>query len=112
MRLERILEELNVSITITDLEGKILYLNEASARVNAQAGGKKLVGQQVRECHTARSRAIIERLFAGETNAYTITKRGDRKLIYQTPWRVDGQVRGLVEFSIVLPPALPHYDRG
>ena len=44
-------------------------------------------------------------------HCYTITKRGKRKLIYQTPWRENGEVRGLVEFSFVLPDDMPHYDR-
>ena len=39
-------------------------------------------------------------------------KHGQRKLIYQTPWRENGEVRGLVEISIVLPDEMPHYDRG
>ena len=45
-------------------------------------------------------------------HCYTISKHGQRKLIYQTPWREDGEVRGLVEISIVLPDEMPHYDRG
>ena len=110
--LATILEELPVSITITDREGRIIYLNEASSVVNAKGGGKELVGKQVRDCHNDRSRAIIDRLFAGETNAYTISKRGQRKLIYQCPWRVGGEVMGLVEFSLVIPEVMPHYDRG
>ncbi len=104
-------EELDVAITITNLEGKLIYMNQRAAEVNAQAGGKDLVGQQVRNCHSERSRAIIESLFAGATNAYTIDKQGLRKLIYQTPWRVDGQIQGLIEFSIVIPQEMPHYVR-
>ncbi|MBR5611017.1 MAG: hypothetical protein IKW65_05805 [Bacteroidales bacterium] len=41
----------------------------------------------------------------------TISKKGLRKMIYQTVWRQDGKVAGLVEFSIVLPEEMPHYDR-
>ena len=48
----------------------------------------------------------------GTTNAYTIEKRGVRKLIYQTPWYEEGKVAGLVEYSIVLPPDMPHKVRG
>lgn len=107
-----IFDGLDVSITVTDLEGKLIYMNDSSAEVNAAAGGKALIGQQVRDCHNARSIAIIERLLAGENNAYTIDKKGRRKLIYQTAWRVDGQVQGLVEFSIVIPSEMPHYSRG
>jgi len=110
--LQQVLEELPLAITITDLEGTIVYMNAASAQVNARGGGKALVGKQVRDCHNERSKAIIERLFQGETNVYTISKQGQRKLIYQCPWRVNGEVRGLVELSAVIPEDMPHYVRG
>ncbi len=105
-------EQFPVALTITDLEGTIVYMNEKSAEVNAKGGGKDLIGKQVRDCHNERSRAIIEQLFKGEVNAYTIEKKGVRKLIYQAPWRVEGEVRGLVELSIILPDGeMPHYVR-
>ena len=50
-------------------------------------------------------------LETGEANAYTITKHGQRKMIYQTPWRRDGRVAGLIEISMVIPSDMPHYDR-
>ena len=110
--LATIFETFPVAITITDREGTIIYMNEKSAEVNAKAGGKALIGNQVRDCHNARSKAIIEQLFAGNINAYTIEKQGVRKLIYQAPWSENGEVHGLVELSIILPSAeLPHYIR-
>ncbi len=111
LSVEELLEELNVSITITDREGNIIYLNQASAKVNAGGGGKQLVGQQVRACHNEHSRAIIEMLMEGQTHVYTIDKRGQHKLIYQTPWKKNGQVQGLIEFSMVLPDNMPNYVR-
>lgn len=33
-------------------------------------------------------------------------------MIYQTVWKEDGKIAGLVEFSIVLPEEMPHHDRG
>ncbi len=110
--LHAVWEQFPVALTITDLEGTIVYMNEKSAEVNAKGGGKDLIGKQVRDCHNERSRAIIEQLFKGEFNAYTIEKKGVRKLIYQAPWRVEGDVRGLVELSIILPDGeMPHYVR-
>ncbi|PID90440.1 MAG: hypothetical protein CSA97_02870 [Bacteroidetes bacterium] len=106
------LDGIDIAVTITDLEGRIVYLNPRSAEVNAGGDASKLLGEQVRDCHSARSNAIIERLMAGETNVYTISKKGQRKLIYQSPWRVGGEVKGLIEFSIVIPEDMPHYDRG
>ena len=34
------------------------------------------------------------------------------KLIYQTVWRREGRIGGLVEFSLEIPAELPHYVRG
>jgi len=52
-------------------------------------------------------------LAEGSSNAYTIEKAGQRKLIYQTPWYDEGgTVAGLVEYSIVLPTDMPHKIRG
>lgn len=51
-------------------------------------------------------------LDSGGSNAYTIEKKGLRKMIYQTAWKVDGKVAGLVEISMVIPSDMPHYVRG
>lgn len=32
-------------------------------------------------------------------------------MIYQTPWRVDGKISGMVEISMVIPDEMPHYIR-
>ena len=70
-------------------------------------------GRSLLPCHNERSREIIRRLIeTGGRNVYTIEKRGVHKLIYQTAWREEGVVRGLVEFSMELPDAMPHYVRG
>ena len=44
-------------------------------------------------------------------DAYTIEKGGQKKLIYQAPWYVDGEYRGLVELALPLPDTLPHFVR-
>ncbi len=63
-------------------------------------------------CHNANSQAIIRHMLAtGESNAYTIEKNGVHKMIYQTPWRRDGQIAGLVEISMIIPATLPHHIR-
>ena len=64
-------------------------------------------------CHNDRSRGIISRILEeGMTNSYTISKKGQRKLIHQTPWYRDGRIAGIIELSIVIPDQMPHYDRG
>lgn len=100
--------ELDCAITVCDTAGIVVYQNDHSCKVNGDVRGKSLI-----PCHNERSRAIIDRLLSeGGSNSYTIEKKGVRKLIHQTPWRVDGKVCGLVEFSIALPAEMPHYVRG
>lgn len=76
--------------------------------------GKCMLG-----CHNERSRGIIARILSeGVSNSYTISKKGQRKLIHQTPWYKDAAdgsgrtVAGIVELSVVIPEEMPHYDRG
>jgi hypothetical protein len=111
MDLETILNGLDVAITITDEQGNFIFVNSKSGEINAHSNAQSLIGKQVRQCHNDRSIAIIEQLFKGEKNVYTITKKGQEKLIYQAPWTVDGVVKGLVELSMVIPKNMPHYDR-
>ena len=71
-----------------------------------------MIGKNLFECHSEGARAKIRHMLAtGESNAYTITKNGQRKVIYQTPWRRDGRVAGMVEISMVVPGEMPHYER-
>ncbi len=96
------------AITVCDTEGIVLYQNARSQQVNGDVRGRSLI-----PCHNERSRRIIERLLTeGGDNVYTIEKRGIRKLIFQTPWRSDGRICGLVEFSLEIPAQMPHYVRG
>ena len=63
--------------------------------------------------HNERSQGIIRRLLTeGGSNAYTISKEGKRKMIYQAVWhKGDGSLGGLVELSMVIPEEMPHYIR-
>lgn len=100
-------DELDCALTACDTEGVVIYQNERSVAVNGDVGGRSLI-----PCHNERSQAIIAHLLAeGGRNVYTIEKRGVRKLIYQTVWRRDGAIGGLVEFSMELPDTMPHYVR-
>ena len=95
------------AITVCDLDGVVLYQNKRSIDVNGDVRGKSML-----PCHSTRSREIIQRLITeGTTNAYTIQKNGLKKMIYQTVWKENGEVAGLVEISMVIPEELPHYIR-
>lgn len=100
-------ENVAVSMTVCDTQGDVVYQNVKAVEALGEARGNNL-----QECHKPSSwEKIVEMLASGTTNAYTIEKRGVRKLIYQTPWYEDGKVAGLVEFSIVLPEGMPHKVR-
>lgn len=97
-----------VAMTVCDLEGKVVYQNNKAVEALGEARGHNL-----KECHQSSSWEKIRAMIAeGSTNAYTIEKRGVKKLIYQTPWYEEGEVAGLVEYSIVLPSDMPHKVRG
>lgn len=98
------------AMTVCDKDCKILYMNELSRKTFARFGDA--IGHNLMEYHGERAQKIIRHMLdTGQTNAYTIRKNGQRKLIYQTPWRVEGEVAGLIELSIPLPDDLPHYER-
>ena len=104
--------ELGVAVTVCDRDGVIVEMNDRSAATFEKDGGRDLVGRSLLECHPEPSRTkLVELLKTRRTNAYTIEKDGVKKLIYQTPWFQDGEVRGLVELSLVVPFELPHFVR-
>ena len=85
-------------------------MNEKSRATFASHGD--LIGHNMFECHSPRSQAKIRELMATDgTNSYTIQKNGVKKMIYQTTWKRDGKVAGLVEISMVIPEEMPHYVR-
>lgn len=101
------------SVTVSDRNHRIIYMNDKSAATYAADGGRALIGQELMACHNERSKAMIQALLeSGGQNVYTIDKAGQKKLIYQSAWRdEEGQVAGLVELSLVLPPDMPHFVR-
>lgn len=103
-------ESIGCAATVCDKDCRIIYMNELSRRTFAKNGD--IIGQDLMLCHPPHARKkIAEMLSNGSTNAYTIHKKGIKKLIFQSPWRKDGEIAGLVELSIPLPEDMPHYDR-
>lgn len=104
-------KEMNCAVTVCDSDGVIIYMNDKARETFASHG--ELIGKNLMGCHNEHSREIIRTLLeTGGSNAYTIEKGPVRKMIYQTAWKQDGIVAGLVEISIVLPAEMPHYIRG
>lgn len=103
-------DEVNCAITVCDADCRIIYMNEKSRTVFAKYGD--LIGHDLLQYHNERSRGIIRHLLeTGGVNCYTIQKGEVRKMIYQTAWRRDGQVAGLVEISMEIPEQMEHYVR-
>ena len=100
-------KEINVSITVSDTDGNVIYMNDKSKSVFSD-----MVGKNMMSCHKQSSQDKIKHLLNEKaTNVYTIQKGDVKKMIYQTPWYVDGEIKGLVEYSIILPEDMPHYVR-
>jgi PAS domain-containing protein len=106
-------EEAPVAITVTDADGVIVRMNARAREAFAQEGGGALVGRSVLDCHPEPARTRLAALLAERrANHYTISKRGQRKIIHQIPWYREGRYAGLVEVSVPIPDQLPHFDRG
>jgi hypothetical protein len=100
------------AVTVCDREGIILYMNDKSAQVFADDGGRALVGRNLLDCHPEPSRSkLVDLLARPRVNAYTIEKRDALKLIYQAPWEQGGEYAGIVEFSLEIPVVMPHFVR-
>lgn len=106
------LNGLPYAVTVCDLQGIILEMNEKAAETFQKDGGAALIGKNLLGCHPEPARSKLLRLLeSGERNIYTIEKNGIRKLICQTPWFQNNQRCGMVEMSIEIPCDMPHFQR-
>lgn len=106
------IKEFPGAITVCDRNGIILTMNDKAIATFANDGGAALIGTNLFDCHPEPSRTKLRELMASEqTNCYTIEKKGIHKLIYQSPWYVNGEFGGLVEISVEIPHPLPHFVR-
>ncbi len=100
------------AITVSDLDGIILEMNDRAAADYADRGGRALIGTNMLDCHPEPARTRVRELLeARRKNVYTIEKNGIRKLIYQSPWFESGTCRGFVELSLEIPVEVPHFIR-
>lgn len=102
----------NVVITVCDVTGKIIYMNDQSARQFSKYGGLALIGRSLFDCHPESACIKLRELLENpKSNIYTITKKGKKKMIVQSPWYEKEEYGGLVELSFELPDDIPHFDR-
>lgn len=100
-------ESLPCAITVCDRSYKIVYMNEKSADSEKESGGKELIGKNLMDCHPPKAQAKLREVMAsGSPHVYAVKKSGVRKLVYQSQWKRNGRVAGLVEIRIELPKKL------
>lgn len=106
------INELPAAITVTDAKGRICEMNAGSIATFTAEGGAALIGTDVLACHSAESHDKVADLYqTQQPNHYTIRKNGQRKIIHQLPWKLNGRFAGVIEISIPIPDELPHFDR-
>ena len=103
---------LGAAVTATNAQGVIVAMNKSACEIFAADGGAALIGRSVFDCHPEPARTKTRELYESRRpNHYTIRKNGRKKIIHQLPWFEDGVFAGVVEISIPIPDALPHFDR-
>jgi hypothetical protein len=112
MNSDQWVREFPAVITVCDCNGVLLAMNEKAVSIYEEEGGAALIGTNLLDCHPEPSRTqVMEMLKSGSTNVYTIQKKGIKKLIFQSPWFIDGRYSGFVELSFPIPEVTPHFNR-
>lgn len=100
------------AVTVCDPEGVIIEMNDQAVKLFHNFGGKELLGSNVFDCHPEPARSKLKDLMKQQLeNIYTIEKNGIKKMIYQSPWYVEGQYLGFVEIALPIADSMPHYVR-
>jgi transcriptional regulator with PAS, ATPase and Fis domain len=82
---------ISVAITVTDADGIITEMNPASVATFAADGGSSLIGSDVLACHPEPSRTRLASMYKSQqANHYTISKKGQKKIIHQIPLFKEG----------------------
>jgi transcriptional regulator with PAS, ATPase and Fis domain len=106
------IEKLDGNVIVCNAQGIIIYMNERAIKNYENDGGKDLIGRNLMDCHNENSRKkILEIMTTHKKNVYTIEKRGKKKIIYQSPWLIEGEFQGIIELSQEIPFEMPHYKR-
>lgn len=106
-------EDVGAAVTVADATGRIVAMNRRAAETFVAEGGHALLGSDVFACHPEPARSLLRELYAERrANHYTISTRGQHKIIHQMPFYSGSEFAGFVEISIPLPPELPHFERG
>jgi hypothetical protein len=100
------------AVTVCDPEGIIIEMNDKAVITFKEDGGRALIGKNVFDCHPEPAQRELAGLMkARQHNIYTIEKNSVKKLIYQSPWYLDGKYAGFIELSLEIPLEMPHFVR-
>ena len=106
------IKEFPAAVTVSDQDGIILEMNDRAAKTFAKDGGYALIGKNMLDCHPDPARGKLERIMdSRQPNIYTIEKNGVKKMIYQSPWYLEGKYAGFIEISLEIPFEMPHFIR-
>jgi transcriptional regulator with PAS, ATPase and Fis domain len=106
-------KEFPAAVTVCDTEGIILEMNDKAEIIFEKDGGRSLIGKNVLDCHPEPARLeLVGMMKTRQRNVYTIEKNGVKKLIFQSPWYLNGEYAGFIELSIEIPLDMPHFVRG
>ena len=99
-----VLEADRAAVVICDLEHTIIYMNPAAIDRYAKWGGKALMGKSLMNCHTEKSREMIQKVVdwfkaSGDNNlVYTFFNEKENKDVYMVALRNDvGDLIGYYE---------------
>ena len=100
------------AITISDTQGIVLEINDASAKVFEEDGGRGIIGKNMLDCHPDPSLDKLQHMLENQTsNAYFNSENSEKRFFFQSPWYRDGRYTGFVEISFQVPEIIPHFIR-
>ena len=106
------LDEFPAVVTVCNLEGKIVYLNNKALKNFENDGGAALIGSDIFNCHPEPSRSKLRELMAkAGTNIYYTLKKGESHLIHQCPLYENGRYTWYAEFIFVIPEGTATHNR-
>lgn len=100
------------AVTVCDPDGVILEMNDKAAMVFVEDGGRDLIGKNVFDCHPEPARSQLAVMMkTRQNNVYTIERNSVKKVVYQSPWYLNGEYAGFIELSLEVPFEMPHFVR-
>ena len=86
---------LRTTVTVSDEDGSIVFLNDLAAAHYADRGGRTLVGSNLNDCHNPASQRKIHEM-------YTRYRAGDLSPTRYREEKEDGTAHGIVVIPIVV----------